>query len=69
MQVKIAGVEQRMRKVFAQLPRGLGIEVVFNQLSTPDLMAGEIFHHHHRKRRVVMDNVHRVLRAVLVVRH
>ena len=68
VQVEIAGVEQRVREVFAQLLRRLRVVDVVDQLAAPDAMAGEIFHHHHRQVRVKVVDFHRVLRAVLIVR-
>ena len=67
VQVEIAGVEQRVREVFAQLLRRLRVVNVVDQLAAPDAMAGEIFHHHHRQLRVKVVDFHGVLRAVLVV--
>ncbi len=67
VKVEIAGVEQRVREVFAQLPRRLWVVNVVDQLAAPDAMAGEVFHHHYRQFRVKVVNFHGVLRAVPVV--
>jgi|GEM_PF-4902131 len=67
MQVKIAGVEQGVGQVFPQLTGRLGVINIVDQLAAPDFMAGEIFHHHHRQFRVEVVDLHRVLRAVLIV--
>lgn len=67
VQVEIAGVEQRVREVFAKLLRRLRVVNIVDQLAAPDAMAGEIFHHHHRQLRVEVVDFYGVLRAVLVV--
>ena len=69
MQIKVAGVEQRLGQVFPQLAGGLGVVNVVDQLPAPDAVIGEIFHHHHRQLGIEMHNPHRVLRAVLMVSH
>ena len=69
MQIKVAGVEQRLGQVFPQLAGGARVINVVNQLAAPDAVIGEVFHHHYRQLGVEMHNLHRMLRAVLIVSH
>lgn len=68
MQIKVAGVEQRTGGI-PQLAGGARVINVVNQLAAPDAVIGEVFHHHYRQLGVEMHNLHRMLRAVLIVSH
>lgn len=67
MEIEIAGVEQRLRQIFAQLACCLRIVDVADKLAAPDTVIGKVLHHHHRQSGIEMNNVYRMLRAVLIV--
>ena len=67
MEIEIAGVEQRLRQIFAQLACRLRIVDVADKLAAPDTVIGKVLHYHHRQSGIEMKNVYRMLRAVLIV--